>query len=117
MPAPVSPAHGDSMLSVKAWSRSILLPLICLLLPALTHAGAVTDAQAPDAQRAPVTHPLFDFHSNFWVNLHQVLLHEAWLRAGKPDRMLESAPPLSASGMSKQEETDWTAAVNFYAAR
>ena len=25
--------------------------------------------------------PRFDFHSNFWVNLHQVLLHEALLRA------------------------------------
>jgi hypothetical protein len=62
------------------------------------------------------TTPLFDFHSNFWVNLHQVLFHEAKLRAGKPDRGLQSAPPLSAAGMSKQEEVDWNAAVSFYAA-
>lgn len=96
---------------------SALLPLICLLLPALAHAGTVTEPQAPAAQQASVTHPLFDFHSNFWVNLHQVLIHEAWLRTGKPDRMLESAPPLSAAGMSKQEEADWNAAVSFYAAR
>lgn len=101
----------------KLRSRPALVPLICLLLPALTQAGTVTDAQAQPAQQASATHPLFDFHSNFWVNLHQVLIHEAWLRTGKPDRMLESAPPLSAAGMSKQEQADWDAAVSFYAAR
>src|SRR5271170_1598757 len=62
------------------------------------------------------TTPLFDFHSNFWVNLHQVLLHEAKLRAGKPNRQLQRAPPLSAAGMSKQDEANWNAAVSFYAA-
>jgi hypothetical protein len=59
--------------------------------------------------------PLFDFHSNFWVNLHQVLFHEAKLRAGKPDRGLQIAPPLSAAGMSKKDEADWNGAVSFYA--
>ena len=60
--------------------------------------------------------PLFDFHSNFWVNLHQVLFHEAKLRAGKPNRQLQSAPPLSAAGMSQQDEANWNAAVSFYVA-
>lgn len=62
------------------------------------------------------TVPLFQFHSSFWVNLHQVLFHEAKLRAGKPDRRLQSAPPLSAADMRKQDEADWNAAVSFYAA-
>lgn len=101
----------------KLQLRSALLPLICLLLPATAQAGTVTDTQAQPAQQASAAQPLFDFHSNFWVNLHQVLIHEAWLRMGKPDRMLESAPPVSAAGMSKQEQADWDAAVNFYAAR
>ena len=64
----------------------------------------------------PRATPLFDFHSNFWVNLHQVLFHEAKLRAGKPDRLLQSAAPLSAVGMSKRNAADWNAAVRFYAA-
>lgn len=58
--------------------------------------------------------PLFDFHSSFWVNLHQVLFHEAVLRAGKPDRRLQSATPLSAAGMSREERASWDAAVEFY---
>lgn len=104
------------MLRGKTWSRSVLLPLICVLLPAMAHASSPPSTQAPDAPQAAVTHPLFDFHSNFWVNLDQVLVHEACLRAGKPNRMLENAAPLSATGMSKQEAADWNAAVSFYAA-
>jgi len=62
------------------------------------------------------TTPLFDFHSNFWVNLHQVLLHEAWLRAG-PDRSLQGATPLTAADMGAEDEATWNAAVSFYAAQ
>lgn len=40
------------------------------------------------------------------------MLREAKLRAGKPERGLQSAAPLSAAGMNKQEETDWNAAVS-----
>ncbi|HZS61580.1 MAG TPA: hypothetical protein VFA43_20060 [Gemmatimonadaceae bacterium] len=60
--------------------------------------------------------PRFDFHSNFWVNLHQVLLHEALLRAGKADRRLQSSALLSARNMDKRDEADWSATVNAYAA-
>lgn len=67
-------------------------------------------------QPALRTTPLFDFHSNFWVNLHQVLFHEAKLRAGKPDRGLQIASPLAAEGMGKQDAAAWNAAVSFYAA-
>jgi len=89
--------------------------LMCALLPPATHAGTMTNARARHAQRASATRPLFEFHSNFWVNLHQTLLEEALLRAGKPDRRLQSATPLSAPQMSSLEESHWNAAVNFYA--
>jgi hypothetical protein len=93
----------------------LALPLLnCVTLAAcLTSPSQVTAQEKPPIVR---TTPLFDFHSNFWVNLHQILFHEAWLRAGKPDRRLQSATPLSAAGMSKQDEADWNAAVSFYAA-
>jgi hypothetical protein len=88
--------------------------LICITLAAcLTSRSQVAARENPPIVR---TASLFDFHSNFWVNLHQVLFHEAWLRAGKPNRQLQSAPPLSAAGMSKQDEADWNAALSFYAA-
>ena len=85
----------------------------------LTLAACLTSPSQVKAQEKPPlvrTTPLFDFRSNFWVNLHQVLFHEAKLRAGKPDRQLQSAPPLSAADMSKRDEADWNAAVSFYGA-
>lgn len=103
------------MFGGKPGLRSALLPLICVLLPAATHAGTVPNAQARHAQHASVAHPLFEFHSNFWVNLHQTLLEEALLRAGKPDRRLQANAPLAASQMSRLEESRWNAAVTFYA--
>jgi len=83
----------------------LALPLfICVMLAAcLTPPSQVTAQQKLPMVR---TMPLFDFHSNFWVNLHQVLLHEAKLRAGKPERGLQSAPPLSEAGMSKQDKAN-----------
>lgn len=85
-----------------------------MLLAALLTSPARVTAQ----ERRPTTRtmPLFAFHSNFWVNLHQVLFHEAKLRADKPDRGLEIASPLAGAGMSQQEAADWNAAVRFYAA-
>lgn len=65
--------------------------------------------------QVPRTAPLFDFHSNFWVNLHQTLFHEALLRAGKPDRRLQSDVPLSAPAMSDEDKAKWNAAIDFYA--
>lgn len=95
-------------------SRSALPLLICAALAAcLTPPSQVTAQEKPPIARTTV---LFDFHSNFWVNLHQVLLHEAWLRAGKRYRPLESAAPLSAADMSQHDDADWNAAVTFYAA-
>jgi hypothetical protein len=84
------------------------------LVPVLHARSLAQESQYPSASTRAT--PLFDFHSNFWVNLHQVLFHEAKLRAGKPGRGLQSAPPLSAAGMSKQDEANWNAAVSFYAA-
>lgn len=102
--------------------RERLLPLVLPLLGSVTFltaillCGAENPQVQPSLPEAPRIVPLFDFHSNFWVNLHQVLFHEAKLRAGKPDRGLQSARRLSAEGMSKQDEADWNAAVSFYAA-
>jgi hypothetical protein len=97
---------------------SVFLPLLAWRILAPATAARSLPAQEP--QHPPTstrTAPLFDFHSNFWVNLHQVLFHEAKLLAGKPERGLQSAPPLSAAGMmSKQDEASWNAAVSFYAA-
>lgn len=63
------------------------------------------------------TASFFQFHSNFWVNLHQCLVHEALLNLGKPDRRLQSNTPLAATGMNEKEESAWKNSVSFYASR
>ncbi|HSC31767.1 MAG TPA: hypothetical protein VLD17_08575 [Gemmatimonadaceae bacterium] len=101
------------MLKRTWWWRSTSPLLICATLAALlARPSRVTAQEKPQLVR---TTPLFDFHSNFWVNLHQALFHEAKLRVGKPARGVQSAAPLSASGMSTQDEAQWNAAVSFYA--
>lgn len=109
------PAGGETMSLGKISLWSAVLTFACVLSPPMTLADTTTNPHVRYAQRPPVTHPLFKFHSNLWVNLHQILLHEALLRAGKADRRLQSATPLSVAGMSAQEEADWNAAVSFYA--
>lgn len=92
----------------------ILCPALAVFASAATPiAGQQTTAAAQTRAR---TAPLFEFHSSFSVNLHQVLFHEASLRAGKPDRRLQSNTPLIAPEMSEEEKADWNAAVAFYSA-
>lgn len=102
------------MLKLRRLWRPALQLSICMTLAACSTLPSRVAAR----EKPPMvpTAPLFDFHSNFWVNLHQVLFHEAKLRAGKPDRTVQSAAPLSAAGMTKQDEADWNAAVSFYVA-
>jgi len=96
---------------------SVSLPLlVCMTFLLVTPARALP-IQGPRRSLAlDRTVPLFQFHSDFWVNLHQVLLHEALLRAAKADRRLQSTDLLSATQMSKRDEADWNAAIDFYAA-
>jgi hypothetical protein len=92
---------------------------LLLLIISCSHVSAPPTASSSQnqaaASRAPRTAALFDFHSSFWVNLHQVLLHEALLRVGKPDRRLQSTMPLSAMGMTDADKAAWNAAIDSYA--
>lgn len=97
----------------RLWQSALPLLLGATLAACLTSPCRVTAREKPSMVRGA---PLFAFHSNFWVNLHQALFHEAKLRAGEPERGLQVVPPLSAAGMSKQDWADWNAAVSFYAA-
>jgi hypothetical protein len=113
--------HHDRRFTNAAINPSLCVSLLLLAsttLALVLHARNLPTQELQHPSASTRTAPLFDFHSNFWVNLHQVLLNEAWLRvrAGKPDRLLQSTPPPSAAGMSKQDEADWNAAVSFYAA-
>ncbi len=68
---------------MRFWCR---LPVVVLAL-----------AIACDAQTAAKEAPIFDFHSGFWLNLHQFLCHAA-----------------TASDPGRPDSPEWDAAVEYY---
>jgi hypothetical protein len=57
----------------------------------------------------------FEFHNNFWMNLHHTLFRE--MVVGKMDDQTKKRiglVPLSDAGLSEQEKQVWTSAIHFY---
>src|SRR5215472_3883056 len=57
----------------------------------------------------------FEFHNNFWMNLHHTLFRE--MAVGKMDEKTKKRiglVPLSGAGLSEREKQLWTSAVHFY---
>lgn len=57
--------------------------------------------------------PVFEFHSGFWVNLHQFLYQQARERRAPGASRISQATP---AGLSEEEQRAWNEAVAFYAA-
>ena len=66
-------------------------------------------SQPPDTPR------YFDFHNNFWMNLHHTLYREAALqwRPARPTGSIVRLP-MSTSGFTDEEKQAWEKAVQFY---
>ncbi len=66
--------------------------------------------------------PVFEFHSGFWVNLHQFLYHEARLRESTPEARAavgkSSGPALKQTPMSltPAEQKTWEESIAYYRA-
>lgn len=85
--------------SSRVWVATLTVAVAAVLAVA---AGCVSSARGgPQAVAPPVEKPLFEFHSGFWLNLHQRLHYAATAR--RP-----AAGP---------EAPAWTAAVDFYRGR
>jgi hypothetical protein len=112
-PASVIEILAASPISADLRPRPLLCAVLGVVLFAASAVGTVASPKPGQARTAP----LFEFHSNFWVNLHQALFHEALVQIGKPDRRLQSNEPLTAPQMTEQERADWKAAVGFYEER
>jgi hypothetical protein len=92
---------------------------LAILIPGATGAAGLQNL-APASDQQPV-HPVFAFHSGFWINLHHVLYGQARIRAQRStsggggadvaDR--EEAAALLRRG--DQHSADWNAAVDYYA--
>jgi hypothetical protein len=99
-----------------------LLPRTLLLafLFVLGSAAPLTPAQEMESDMGSL--PVFEFHSGFWVNLHQFLYYQARLRELTPEA--KSAANKTSGPVLKQtplqltldEQKVWDQAVNYYRA-
>jgi hypothetical protein len=102
-------------------SRS-LVKMLCVLLGMLLYAGAT---MAPVRAKEPVSPApaMFDFHSNFWVNLHHFLYMQAVPELPKKDlwpKLLTSVAmqpedTQTLEQLSSEERAAWRSAVDYYA--
>jgi hypothetical protein len=97
--------------------RFALLLFLFLSLAALP---PLCQAQEVESGYGPL--PVFEFHSGFWVNLHQFLYHQARLREvtreAKDAAANTSAPVLNQTPISLNpaEQKSWEAAISYYQA-
>jgi hypothetical protein len=94
------------------------LPRRLLLLAFLLVLGGATRAQEMESDMGSL--PVFEFHSGFWVNLHQFLYYQARLRDSSPEAKSlankTSGPVLKQAPMqlTLDEQRVWDQAVDYY---
>ena len=97
--------------------RFSLLLSVLLILAA---AAPLSPGQEVESGYGPL--PVFEFHSGFWVNLHQFLYHEARLRESTPESRAAAAnpasPPLKQTPvtLNAAEQKNWDQAIAYYRA-
>src|SRR5258707_3661988 len=95
---------------------SLLLTIVLILAVA----APLSRGQEVESGYGPL--PVFEFHSGFWVNLHQFLYHEARLRESTPESKAAAAntaePALKQNpvSLSAAEQKTWEQAIAYYRA-
>jgi hypothetical protein len=99
-----------------------LFRFLVLLSVALTLAGAPALGQGQEVESGYGPLPVFEFHSGFWVNLHQFLYREARLRESTPEARAAasdaSSPVLKQNPvfLNPVEQKTWEQAITYYRA-
>lgn len=97
--------------------------MLLLLLPILVFANAGAKLSAHSAvlhsKRSAGNHPLLEFHSGFWVNLHHFLYEEATVASLKNGKARDAEPELPAdksrfAALTGDEQKEWKAAISYY---
>ena len=102
--------------------RAILPRLSRLVSLLLILASLAPSSQGQEVQSDFGPLPVFEFHSGFWVNLHQFLYYQARLRDSTPEAKAaatkSSAPVLKQTPVSLNalEQKTWEEAVSYYRA-
>jgi len=91
-----------------------------LLVVLLLLAGLAPQSRAQEVESGFGPLPVFEFHSGFWVNLHQFLYYQARLRETTPEAKTAGAKsagqPLKATQVSLNaaEQKTWEEAIAYY---
>jgi len=95
-----------------------LLRFSRLLFAFLILAGAASLSRGQEVESGYGPLPVFEFHSGFWVNLHQFLYREARLRESTPEAKAVNAagPALKQTpiSLSLAEQKTWEQAIAYY---
>lgn len=99
-----------------------LLRILLLLSVFLILAGAAPLSPGQEVESGYGPLPVFEFHSGFWINLHQFLYHEARLRESTPEAKAAAASPAAPAlkqtpvTLSATEQKTWEQAIAYYRA-
>src|ERR1700756_932914 len=96
-----------------------LLRFSFLLSTFLFLAGVAPLSRGQEVESGYGPLPVFEFHSGFWVNLHQFLYHEARLRESTPEAKAAAAGPAlkqTPISLSSTEQKTWEQAIAYYRA-
>ncbi len=94
------------------------LALLAILLIVLASLAPLGRAQEVDSGMGSL--PVFEFHSGFWVNLHQFLYYQARLRESTPEARASATksvtPVLKQTPISltATEQKTWDEAISYY---
>jgi hypothetical protein len=97
--------------------RRLFIFFVLFVLAAATPANR---AQEVEPALGPL--PVFEFHSGFWVNLHQFLYYQARLREATPEARASAAKPNTPALKQTQvtltpaEQKTWDEAIAYYRA-
>jgi len=92
--------------------------LSCCALLFLMTAAPSTRGQEVESGLGPL--PVFEFHSGFWVNLHQFLYYQARLRESTPEARASAGksggPTLKQTPitLAPEEQKIWNQAIDYY---
>lgn len=122
--------HPARCASVRR-SYTVNLCVLCVSVLAFLASPATAQVPTPGSgstpARGPATFrpPKFEFHSNFWLNLHHFLYHQARLRRAaaedaasspSPGGLAQNVQAVRPEELSAEEQTPWKEALDYYAA-
>jgi len=112
---------GETWDTISAPGMNLpLLRFSFLLSTFLILAGVAPLSRGQEVESGYGPLPVFEFHSGFWVNLHQFLYHEARLRESTPEAKAAIANPAAPAlkqaplSLTAMEQKTWDQAIAYY---